>query len=155
MFKDTDNTSLITRRLNGATGRRAIAGIFSPGREEEAAKLGYQEFSTRAPGSVQRQTVAPAFDQGEEGVVRDLAANIDDAVDGSLTPGLVPELTAQMLADNIRERIESNTPPPLQESTKAARRHRGITGTRTLIAAGDMLKAVEHDVRDGAGDDDG
>lgn len=155
MFKDTDNTVLVGRRIAVALGHRAIAGIFSPKNEEQAAKLGYQEFPTSAPGSKQRQTVAPAFDQGEEGVVRDLAANLDDAVDGSLAPQLVAELTAETLANNIRARIESNTPPPLEDATLAARRRRGITGTRTLVAGGDMLAAIEHDVRDGEGGSDG
>jgi len=155
MFKDTNNTALVVRRMTAATGHRAIAGIFSPKNEEQAAKLGHQELGTRAPGSKQRQTVAPAFDQGEDAVVRELAANLDDAVDGSLAPQLVAELTAETLANNIRARIESNTPPPLEDATLAARRRRGITGTRTLVASGDMLKAIEHDVRDGEGSSDG
>lgn len=149
MFQDTDNTDKVRKVIRGVHGTHAIAGIFSPDKAHLAERLSWQEFGTTQPGSVQRQTVAPAFDKGEAAVVRALAEDLSDALDGTLPAAEVPERMAITLAANIRERIESNTPPELAESTKAARRRRGNTSTQTLVDSGDMLGAIEHKVTGG------
>ena len=85
--------------------------------------------------------------------MRALAGDLSDALDGTLAPDEVAENTAKALAANIRERLESNTPPALAESTLAARRRRGNNSTDTLIDTRDMFDAVEHAVREGEDSD--
>lgn len=154
MFRDEDITARVITRLRDVGTRTARAGIFSAGKEHEAEKLVYQEFGTKhAP---QRQTMAPAFDESEDHVV-DLVAEGVDATLAGMAPGQhAAELAGQHLENAIKAKIDSNVEPtPLADSTLAARRRRGITGTRTLVAEGDMLKAVEHDVVMGEGSSDG
>lgn len=169
-FTDTDHFPDVFRRLRGAD-LTAVAGIFSPEKAEEAEKLTYQEFGTKvrsesafqkdateATGAVrvpQRQTVAPAFDEGEDEIVEDIADGLYDVIRGAWYGDKLAERTAETLADNIRARIESNTPPPLAESTLAARRRRGNNSTQTLVDEGDMLKAIEHTVVRGEFNADG
>lgn len=47
----------------------------------------------------------------------------------------------------VKNKITSNVPPPLAESTLAKRRARGATSTNTLIDKGGMRNAIEYVVR--------
>lgn len=54
-----------------------------------------------------------------------------------------------LIAQNgIRNRINSNIPPPLKPATLAARRRRGRTGTKTLIDSGQLRNSITYVVRD-------
>lgn len=150
MFQDVDDTPRIIRQLARIGTRTARAGIFT--NEVEAEKLGYQEFGT--PTARQRQTVAPAFDQGVDDVVDLVAEKVDRTLVGD-DGQRVADAVAEKLAGDIRDHIKSNTPPELAASTLADRRRRGNASTETLIDEGDMLKAIEHDVVAGEGSDDG
>lgn len=51
----------------------------------------------------------------------------------------------------VRQKITSNTPPPLAESTLRKRKKRGVTRTNTLIDTGEMMKSVKHVIVDKRG----
>jgi phage gpG-like protein len=54
-----------------------------------------------------------------------------------------------LIAQNgIRNKINSNIPPPLKPATLAARRRRGRTGTRTLIDTGSLRNSITYVVKD-------
>lgn len=145
-FKDTDNTDVVLRRFRGV-GRTAVAGIFSPDKAEQAEKLAYQELGT--VDIPQRQTVAPAFDEGEDAVVDGIARGLSQVIEGRTEPADVAERTGRRLVGAIRAKINSNTPPPLADSTLANRRARGNTSRKTLVDTGDMRDAIEHVVVQG------
>jgi len=50
-------------------------------------------------------------------------------------------------ARGMKTRISANIPPPLAESTLAARRRRGHHGTRTLVETGQLRNALTYVVR--------
>jgi hypothetical protein len=55
-----------------------------------------------------------------------------------------------MLAEEVRDAIDGNTPPTLAPSTIAARRRRGNFSARTLVDTGKMRLAIKVDTKPGA-----
>ncbi len=55
-----------------------------------------------------------------------------------------------MLAEEVRDAIDGNTPPALAPSTLAARRRRGNFSARTLVDTGKMRLAIKVDTKPGA-----
>ena len=47
----------------------------------------------------------------------------------------------------IRARITSNIPPPLSESTLAARKRKGFKGTKALIETGQLRNSINFTIR--------
>ena len=64
-----------------------------------------------------------------------------DAVDKGLNA------LGMVAASSIKNRINSNTPPPLAESTLAKRRARGVTRTNTLVDTGPMRNSITYVIR--------
>lgn len=129
-----------------ASGR---AGVFGPDHEEEAFHLACAEFGT-VRGEPPRPTVTATWDASEGAVVRSVAARTRAFVDGDITSGeaILRPVVAD-LAELQREAIGGDTPPPLAESTKAARRRRGNASTRTLVDTGKMQGAVDSETKPG------
>lgn len=147
MADGLDNLIRLLGRLD-ASGR---AGIMDD--EENASKLTFAEFGTvTAPP---RPTMGPAYD--EQAITEALAGGMRRAVDGAARGGpstldgqsIVGE-AVEALADRIRGNIESNTPPPLAESTIRSRQARGNSSTATLIDTGKMRGAVRSETRRGS-----
>lgn len=56
---------------------------------------------------------------------------------------------AGLIAQNgIRNKINSNLPPPLKPSTLKARRRRGIKSTRSLVVSGQLRNAATYVLKD-------
>jgi hypothetical protein len=111
--------------------------------EENASKLAYQEFGTRT--APPRPTLSAATDR--------LARPISDAIKRRLVAVLSAQRTMTgetilaevggMLAEEVRDAIDGNTPPPLAPSTLADRRRRGNFSARTLVDTGKMRLAIK------------
>lgn len=132
-----------------ASGR---AGVFGPDHEEEAFHIACAEFGTKR-GEPARPTVTATWDANEAAVERAVLKHTREFVDGDITSGeAVLRPVVRDLAELQREAIGGDTPPPLAESTKAARRSRGNSSTRTLVDTGKMQGAVDSETKpDGRG----
>jgi len=119
--------------------------------EENATHLAYSEFGTRT--APPRPTLSAATDR--------LARPINDAIKRrvvavlsvrrTMTGETILREVGGMLAEEVRDAIDGNTPPnPLAPSTLAARRRRGIFTTRTLVDTGKMRLAIKVDTKPGA-----
>lgn len=119
--------------------------------EENAQKLARQEFGTRT--APMRPTLSAATDRAEGAINRAIARRVGmvidgaDARDGEVLLGEVGE----MLAEEVRDAIDNNTPPPLAPSTIANRRRRGNESTRTLVDSGKMRLSIRVETKRGAG----
>jgi hypothetical protein len=118
--------------------------------EENASKLAYQEFGTR--NAPPRPTLSAATDR--------LARPINDAIKRRLVAVMSAQRTmtgetilgevGAMLAEEVRDAIDGNTPPALAPSTLAARRRRGNFSARTLVDTGKMRLSIKVDTKPGA-----
>lgn len=111
---------------------------------ENASKLHWAEFGTRT-GEPPRPTVSVATDRARTSIERAIARKVGEVFDGKskATGREVLEKVGADLAEQIQEQIDSDTPKPLTKSTLAARRRAGITGTRTLVATGEMMGSIK------------
>lgn len=126
----------------------AVVGVVDD--EENATKLAYQEFGTRT--APPRPTLSAATDR--------LARPINDAIKRRVVAVLSSSRTMTgetilgevggMLAEEVRNAIDGNTPPPLAPSTLAARRRRGNFSARTLVDTGKMRLSIKVDTKPGA-----
>ncbi len=127
----------------GASGR---AGIFDD--EDNASKLLWNEYGTET--SPARPTLTPAYD--EDAIFREIESGVDAILGGRGSAVKVVSDAVSTVADRAVRNIESNTPPPLAESTIAGRQSRGNASTATLIDTGEMRDAVRSEAKPG---DDG
>ena len=127
----------------------AVVGVIDD--EENATHLDWAERGT--PTSKPRPTLSAATDR--------LARPINDAIKRRVVDVLSAKRTmtgetilaevGSMLAEEVRDAIDGNTPPnPLAASTLAARRRRGVFTTRTLVDTGTMRLAIKVDTKPGA-----
>ena len=133
----------------GRLSASAVVGAVDD--EDNATKLAYSEFGTRT--APPRPTLSAATDR--------LARPINDAIKRRIVAVLSVQRTMTgetilaevggMLAEEVRDAIDGNTPPnPLAASTLAARRRRGVFTTRTLVDTGKMRLAIKVDTKPGA-----
>ena len=141
----------ILANMRKLLGRDVLVGIPSTeaGREgspiNNAAILYIMETGSPAANIPPRPTVGPG--------IRDARGKIDKAMESAARAAIRGDAAGVEAAMNragieavsaIQQRIRSNTPPPLAESTLAKRRRRGVTRTNTLVDTGQMLKAVTY-----------
>jgi len=120
--------------------------------EVNATKLAYQEFGTEhAPA---RPTLSATTDRAEGDVNAAIKRRVKDIIDGkrSIDGRTLLAEVGGMLAEQVREAIDNNTPPPLADSTLAARRSRGNDSTRTLVDTGAMRASITTEAKGDAGD---
>ena len=142
-----DNLIANMRRLS-ASGR---AGVLDD--EENATKLWFNEMGTKTAPA--RPTITVAWEKRN----KDVAAKIESAtgravdaaaaginVDGEAIVGGA----AADFAEAIVAQIDSNTPPPLAESTVRGRLSRGNSSTATLVDTGALRAAVRAETKPGA-----
>ena len=131
-----DNLIADLARLDGA----AEVGALDP---VNAQKLAWQEFGTsRAPA---RPTLTVTTDAATPAIMRSIRRQVGEVMDGKGRGTTGQEIVggvARDLAEQVRDAIDSDTPPELAESTKAARRRAG-RDTRTLVDTGDMLRSID------------
>lgn len=123
------------RRLNGSAVVGALDGV-------NATKMAWQEFGTnRAPA---RPTLSTTTDAATSSVFRSIQRQVGEVLDGQgrgVTGREIVAGLARDLAEEVQNAIDNNTPPPLAPSTAAARRRAG-KDTRTLVDTGDMLRSI-------------
>lgn len=131
-----DAVALGLGRLTGA----AVVGALD---EENAEKLAYSEFgAAKAPPrptlSVTTDRLAPAIDRK---VRREVGLVLDGKGRGVTGQEVLGEV-GRDLAEEVQNAIDGDVQPPLAPSTLAARRRRG-QGDRTLVASGEMLRNIK------------
>jgi len=133
---------------HGASGRAGILGD-----EDNASKLLWAEFGTvTAPA---RPTLTRAYDGSEAAAVHGVREGLGRVVDATSrgtvgSPMAALAVAVDDIAEATRGAIRSNTPPPLSDSTIAARQSRGNSSTATLVDTGAMVAAVTSQVNPGA-----
>lgn len=145
-----DAVALGLGQLTGA----AVVGALD---EENAQKLAFSEFGTstvppRPTLSVTTDRLAPAIDRK---VRREVGLVLDGKGRGVTGQEVVADV-GRDLAEEVQGAIDGNVQPPLAPSTLAARRRRGQSD-RTLVASGDMLRNIKvqtSDRLDGLRDDE-
>lgn len=123
-------------RLSGS----AVVGALD---EENATKLAYSEFgTTTAPP---RPTLSVTTDRLRPAIDRAIKADAQAALDGrgrGVTGQEVMADVARDLAEEVQHAIDGDAQPPLADSTLRQRRRRG-QGDRTLVATGEMLRSIK------------
>lgn len=117
----------------------AIVGALD---EENAKHLFWAEFGT--PTSDPRPTLSVTTDRLRPAIDRAIKADVQAVLDGRGRGVTGQEVMADVgrdLAEEVQNAIDGNVPPPLAKSTLAARRRRG-QGDRTLVASGEMLRSI-------------
>jgi hypothetical protein len=135
----TDALDKLVRDLGRLSGS-AVVGVVDD--EENATKLAYSEFGThtappRPTLSVTTDRLTPAI---ERKMRREVAAVLDGKGRG-VTGQEVVAGVARDLAEEVQNAVDGDTGPPLADSTKAQRRRAG-QDTRTLVALGEMLRSI-------------
>ncbi len=140
-----DGLDILIRDLQRLNARARVGALD----EENAQKLAYQEFGTeQAPA---RPTLSATTDRAEGDINRAIDRRIKDVIEGkrSATGETILAEVGGMLAEQVREAIDNNTPPPLAPSTLAARRSRGNDSTRTLVDTGAMRESITTETKAG------
>lgn len=118
--------------------------------EVNAQKLAYSEFGTRTQPV--RPTLSAATDRSAAAIFRATQRGVQAVMDGKA--GLDGEDILQRvgddLAEEVRREIDNDVPPPLADSTLAARRRRGNASERTLVDTGEMMRSIKCEAVDGA-----
>lgn len=113
------------------------------------AALGYiNEFGSPANNIPARPFLIPGVEAAEPAVLKQLKRGAEGALDGRLDAADKALHSAGILAVNaVRGKINEGVPPPLADSTLAARRRRGRTGTKPLIDTGQLRNAITYVLR--------
>ena len=130
----------------------AAAGIFAD--EENATKAMFAEFGTvTAPPRPFMSRAAVVAEQAAARVVRDtVGENVDGASRSRRVVAKSPaKAAADLLAEAMRREIDKGVPPPLAESTLAARRSRGNSDTTPLRDTGAMRGSIASKAGPGEG----
>ena len=138
-----DGLDILIRDLQRLNARARVGALD----EENAQKLAYQEFSTEHA----RPTISATTDRAEADVNRAIDRRIKDVIEGkrSATGETILAEVGGMLAEQVREAIDNNTPPALAPSTLAARRSHGNDSTRTLVDTGAMRESITTETKVG------
>lgn len=130
----------------------AAAGIFAD--EENATKAMFAEFGTvTAPPRPFMSRAAVVAEQAAARAVRDtVGENVDGASRSRRVVAKSPaKAAADLLAEAMRREIDKGVPPPLAESTLAARRSRGNSDTTPLRDTGAMRGSIASKAGPGEG----
>ena len=113
------------------------------------AALGYiHNFGLPSKNIPQRQFLEPGILNASDGISVRMEKAAQGALDGDST-AVKNNLSATgiIATSSVKMKISSNIPPPLAESTLAARRRRGRTGTKTLIDTGQLRNSISFVIR--------
>lgn len=141
----TDGLDILIRDLQRLNARGRVGALD----EENAQKLAHQEFGTEhAPA---RPALSATTDRAEGDVNRAIDRRVKDVIEGkrSATGETILAEVGGMLAEQVREAIDNNTPPALAPSTLAARRSRGNDSARTLVDTGAMRESITTETKPG------
>lgn len=140
-----DDLDRLIRRLSALPASARVGALD----EENARKLSYSEFGT--PTEPIRPTLSAATDRNANAVQRAVQKRVQAVMDGtSRADGeIILQAVGDDLAEEVRNEIDNNVPPPLADSTLAARRRRGNASDRTLVDTDEMRKSIRAEAKDG------
>ena len=149
-----DNAEKVLEGLNLLADLRVMVGIPSDetqrddGKITNAALLYIHDNGAPEVGIPARPTTGPGVRDAKTEIERRLRLAGTAALDGK-PQSVVNQFNAAGMAGAaaIKNRINSNTPPPLKPGTIAARKRRGVKRTNTLVDTGQMRNAVTYVVR--------
>jgi phage gpG-like protein len=113
------------------------------------AALGYiHNYGSPTQNIPARPFMEPGIKDARAGIEESLQRAGVAALDGNPDKMMQSLHAAGIKAStSVKNKINSNIPPPLGESTLAARRRRGRTGTKTLIDTGQLRNSITYVVR--------
>lgn len=147
-----DKTRQLVERINLLANNRVMVGIpQAKDSRREAGKLGNAEIGYIMENGAPEVniTARPHLKPG----VRDAQSRVTDLLKqaGRLALEGRPDAVTRAyhavgltVQSAIKARIRAGIPPPLADSTLAARRRRGRTGTKPLIDTGQYLAAITY-----------
>ena len=138
----------LIRDMSRLSGRARVGALD----EANAQKLAWQEFGTdKAPA---RPTLSATTDRSESDINAAIKRRVLGVIDSkrTITGETLLREVGGMLAEQVVEAIDNNTPPPLAASTLAARRSRGNDSTRTLVDTGAMRASITVEAKAGDGE---
>jgi len=124
----------------GGLSASAVVGALD---EENAQKLWWSEMGT--PTADPRPTLSVTTDRLRPAIDRAIRTDVQAVLDGRGRGVTGQEMLADVgrdLAEEVQNAIDGNTQPPLAASTLRQRRRRG-QGDRTLVATGEMLRSIK------------
>ena len=150
MAKDKEGEVLLA--LERLVTKKVLVGIpeDAAGRKDgdemnNAARLYVHEFGAREANISARPTLMPGIEDAKEKINRYFAQAARAAVSGdSQRIDIALHSAGTAARDAVKDRINSNTPPPLAPRTLQARRARGNQRTNTLVDTGEMRNAVTY-----------
>lgn len=154
-FIKTDRLKEVLESISGLVDKQVLVGIpdSAPERKDDVplsnAAIGYiQETGSPANNLPARPFLVPGVASAQEKTLPQMQKAVEAALDGDLPRAEKRMASAGLAAQNsVRARINSGISPQLKESTLAARRRRGRTGTVPLIDTGQLRNAVTYVIR--------
>ena len=124
-------------------GRLSASAVIGALDEENAQKLAYSELGTSTADP--RPTLSVTTDRLRPAIYRAIQADVQDVLENKARGATGQEVLADVgrdLAEEVQNAIDGNTSPPLADSTLRQRRRRG-QGDRTLVATREMLRSIK------------
>ncbi|WP_423196787.1 Bacteriophage protein [Cupriavidus sp. H19C3] len=154
-FIKTDRLKEVLESISGLVDKQVLVGIpdSAPERKDDEplsnAAIGYiQETGSPANNLPARPFLVPGVASAEEKTVPQLQKAVEAALDGDLPRAEKRMASAGLAAQNsVRAKINSGIAPQLKDSTLAARRRRGRTGTVPLIDTGQLRNSITYVIR--------
>jgi len=151
-----DRSDAVVDALEALVKKQVLVGIPAEAAERKedeelnnAARLYIHEFGAPEANIPARPTLMPGIRDAQEGVNKYFRASAKAAIAGDAGAVDVNLHRAGTVArDAVKEKINSNIPPPLAAVTIAKRIALGVTRTNTLVMTGQMRNAVTYVVRD-------
>src|SRR5882672_9569301 len=156
---ETDRTSAVAVALKLMSSMEVLVGIPAEKAPRTSAEAKTQPINNAALGYIHnygsptqnippRPFMEPGIKDAKAGIEESLKRAGLAALDGNADQ-MMKSLHAAGIkaASGVKNKINSNIPPPLGKSTLAARRRRGRTGTKTLIDTGQLRNSITYVVR--------
>lgn len=150
-----DRLKAVLQSINGLVQKEVLVGIpdSAPERKDDEpignAAIGYiQETGSPVNNIPPRPFLVPGVAEATAKVTPQLQKGVEAALDGDVDGAERRMAAAGLLAQNsVRARINSGISPELKDSTLAARRRRGRTGTVPLIDTGQLRNSITYVIR--------
>lgn len=156
----TDNLNKLTENLRSLTKKDVLVGIPAEKAERQPdpsdpspitnAEIGYiMETGSPAANIPARPHMIPAIKENKQKIAEYLKLAGRAAMDGD-TAGVFRYMNAAGLftATAIKKKITDGVPPPLAESTIAARQRQGFSGDTPLLRTGQYRNSITYVLRD-------
>lgn len=150
-----DRVAEVIQAISKLAKKDVLVGIpdSAPGRNDgpiSNAAIGYiQETGSPANNIPARPFLIPGVKDAQKDIAARFGAGAKQALSGNGTAAEASLHAAGLIGQNAARRKINNGPfEPLKESTLAARRRRGRTGTRPLIDTGQLRNSLTYVIRD-------